>query len=97
MMRALLFVWVQSFADLQAVASEHALRLRLHAVDKRVVGDLCGYRVEFAQPGAETWAVAVDGMYVFAARVSNQSVINSEAFQKYTQARQLLVTVGGVE
>ena len=92
----LLFAWVQSFAELEKLASEHAVRLRAMDVHPPFIvrtGD--GYIVEFQPGGGESWAIAHDGMYLFYARVSNPAVIASPTFLAYTPVRHLGAPVGG--
>ena len=97
MMRALMFAWVQSFAELQTMITDHALKMRLNSTNEpRIVRDLAGYCVEFPTGNEATWAVALDGMYLFAARVTSAAVQESEAFQAYKSVRQIVTTVGGV-
>jgi len=96
MNRALSYAWYQSFSALTAALGPDAHKMRIANTEKRIIGDLSGYRLEWlAGAGSETWAIAEDGDRVRVARVSNPAVQASPEFQAWAEIREYLTTVGG--
>jgi hypothetical protein len=92
------FAWLQSFADLEAVASEHAVRIRvMNTREPYIIRVTGGAFVEFQPGGNEAWAMAHDGSHLWYARVSNPAVLTSEAFLRYIPARHVGCVVGSAE
>ena len=91
------FAMCQSFAVLEATASEHAIKVRImDCYPPNIIRVEGGVFVEFRSGGGEVYALAHDGCHLWWARVSNPAVQQSEAFLAYHWMRHLGVVVGSV-
>ena len=91
------FAWVQSFSELESVAGEFSIKVRImNCYPPNIIRVEGGVFVEFRPGGGEVYAISHDGCHLWYARVSDPAVQQSAAFQSYIQTRHLGVVVGSV-